>query len=42
METMTVLRILFTALLCVPVLGFSIFLIGKLMDEGFKKTRRQR
>ncbi len=41
METMTVLKIVFIALLCVPVFGLSLFLMGKLMDEVIKKPGRQ-
>ncbi len=42
MDTMTILRMIFTALLCVPVLVLSFHLIGKLMDEIIKKPGRQR
>ncbi|HQC82368.1 MAG: hypothetical protein QM289_07355 [Bacillota bacterium] len=42
MDTMTILKIVFTALLCVPVFALSIHLIGKLMDEIIKKPGRQK
>ncbi|MGI6733691.1 MAG: hypothetical protein ACOX4J_10025 [Anaerovoracaceae bacterium] len=42
MSTMTILKITFTALLCIPVLALSIYLIGKLMDEIIKKPGRQK
>ena len=41
MDTMTILKIVFTALLCVPVFALSIHLIGKLMDEIIKNPGRQ-
>ena len=42
MDTMTVLKIVFTALLCVPVLILAGFLLEKLIDGGLKKTGRQK
>jgi len=42
MDTMTILKIVFTALLCVPVLALSAYLIDKLIDEIVKKPGRQR
>lgn len=41
METITILKIIFTALLCLPVLGISIYLIGKLIDQMTRKPRKQ-
>lgn len=41
MDTMTILRIAFTALLCVPVIILSIFLLGKLIDQMMIKSRKQ-
>jgi hypothetical protein len=37
MDTMTILKIIFTALLCVPVLVISFYLLGKLIDQVIKK-----
>ena len=37
---MTLLRIIFTALLCVPVLGLAVHLIEKLIDDGLKRPGR--
>jgi hypothetical protein len=42
MNIMTILKILFTILLCVPILGLSMFFIGKLIDEIIKKPRKNR
>ncbi len=42
MGTMTILKIIFTVLLCVPVLALSIYLTGKLMDEIIRKPGRQK
>jgi len=39
MDTMSILKIVFTALLCVPVLGLSIYLIGKLIDQVIRNQR---
>ena len=36
---MTVLKILFVALLCLPLLYISSILLGKLYDEYVKKTK---
>lgn len=41
METITILKIVFTALLCIPVLWVSFRLVGKLVDELTKKPRNQ-
>lgn len=38
---MTFLRILFAALLCVPVLGLAVYLIEKLIDDGLKRPGRK-
>ena len=42
METMTVLKIIFTALLCVPVFLLAVWLLGRLIDEGLRKGGRQK
>lgn len=34
---MTILKIIFVALLCVPLLYISFFLLGKLIDDYAKK-----
>ena len=36
---MTVLKIIFVVMLCVPLLYISAVLIGKLLDEYIKKTK---
>jgi hypothetical protein len=41
MDTMTILKIIFTALLCVPVFAISMHFLGKLIDQLMKKPRRQ-
>ncbi|HPO05150.1 MAG TPA: hypothetical protein PLV37_06515 [Bacillota bacterium] len=41
MDTMTILKIVFTALLCIPVLILSFHLVGKLMDEMIRKIGGQ-
>ncbi len=42
MDTMTVIKIIFVGLLTIPVLGLSLFLMGKLIDEIIKKPGRER
>jgi len=42
MDTMMILKIVFVGLLSIPVLGLSLFLMGKLIDELTKKPGRQR
>jgi len=36
---MTILKIIFVVMLCVPLLYISAFLIGKLLDEYAKKLK---
>ncbi len=36
---MTILKIIFVALLCLPLLYISVILLGKLYDEYVKKLR---
>jgi len=40
MEYMTLLRVLFAALLCVPVFLLGLHLVEKLIDTGLKGKRR--
>lgn len=42
METMTVLKIVFIGLVSVPVLGLSLYFMGKLMDEVIERPGRQK
>jgi hypothetical protein len=42
METTTLLRILFTALLCLPLLGLSLYFGSRLMDQLMKKPGKQK
>lgn len=42
METMMILRIVFIGLVSIPVLGLSLYFVGKLMDEVIDKPRRQK
>ncbi len=39
---MTVLKIIFVVMLCVPLLYISVVLIGKLMDEYMKNMKKKK
>lgn len=39
---MTVLKIIFVVMLCVPLLYISAVLIGKLMDEYIKNMKKKK
>ncbi|HML37120.1 MAG TPA: hypothetical protein PKA19_06855 [Bacillota bacterium] len=39
---MTVLRIIFVVMLCVPLLYISYILVGKLMDEYLKNAKKKK
>lgn len=42
MDTLTILKIVFTALLCVPILVLSIYLLGKLIDQLIRNSGKKK
>ncbi|MDD4582975.1 MAG: hypothetical protein PHR60_02160 [Eubacteriales bacterium] len=41
MDTMTILKIIFTTLLCIPILVLSMSFVGKLIDELVRRPKKQ-